>query len=308
MIEPVFILAPGRSFTSVVCAMLGQHPQMYGLPELNLSVATTLREWWVRFQGPRTFLSHGLLRVVAELFFGDQNVATIVQARRWVRCRLFMHTGSVLELLAEAVHPLGFVEKSPIAVSEPRYLERLGQSYPRARFIHLLRHPRSNCESMLSAQWSCALVAYANGPDGHTSTRMLDPQMIWYKFHTNIREFLKGLPKSRQLRIRGEDLLAEPDPHLRLIAEWLGLRADSAAIEEMKHPERSPFACLGPPGARFGNDPTFLKSPALRPHVYSRRLEERESPQGLEGPLRWRADGAGFRSEVKRLAETFGYS
>src|SRR5260221_9464285 len=31
--DPVFILALPRSFSSVVCGMLGQHPQMYGLPE-----------------------------------------------------------------------------------------------------------------------------------------------------------------------------------------------------------------------------------------------------------------------------------
>ena len=33
MTEPLFILAPPRSFTSVVCAMIGNHPQMLGLPE-----------------------------------------------------------------------------------------------------------------------------------------------------------------------------------------------------------------------------------------------------------------------------------
>jgi hypothetical protein len=34
--HPLVILAPGRSYTSVVCTMLGQHPQMYNLPELHL--------------------------------------------------------------------------------------------------------------------------------------------------------------------------------------------------------------------------------------------------------------------------------
>ena len=39
---PVFVLAPVRSFTSVVCAMIGQHPQMYGLPETNLLCHATV--------------------------------------------------------------------------------------------------------------------------------------------------------------------------------------------------------------------------------------------------------------------------
>jgi hypothetical protein len=32
----VFLLAPPRSFTTVVSSMLGQHPQLYGLPEMLL--------------------------------------------------------------------------------------------------------------------------------------------------------------------------------------------------------------------------------------------------------------------------------
>ena len=46
---PLVILCPARSFSSVVCAMLGQHPQTYGLPELHLFITDTvddlLRYW-----------------------------------------------------------------------------------------------------------------------------------------------------------------------------------------------------------------------------------------------------------------------
>ena len=71
------------------------------------------------------------------------------------------------------------------------------------------------------------------------------------------------------------------------------------AIEEMKHPERSPYACFGPPGARFGNDRFFLERPALRP--------ERAEPHTLVGPLPWREDGRELMPEVIELARQFGY-
>lgn len=45
MLEPLFILAPPRSFTSVVCAMIGQHPDMCGLPEVNLAIAGRMDVW-----------------------------------------------------------------------------------------------------------------------------------------------------------------------------------------------------------------------------------------------------------------------
>jgi len=55
MNHPLLILASPRSFTSVICAALGQHPQMYELPELHLFVADTLagRE---RFQARSKFI------------------------------------------------------------------------------------------------------------------------------------------------------------------------------------------------------------------------------------------------------------
>jgi hypothetical protein len=116
----------------------------------------------------------------------------------------------------------------------------------------------------------------------------------------NICKFLESVPVEQKLRVRGEDILKDPDNELREIAAWLGLRTDPVAIEEMKHPERSPYACFGPPGARYGNDRFFLENPILRP--------ARVEPLSLDGPLSWRADRQGFAPEVKRLAEEFGYA
>ena len=42
--EPVFVLAPARSYTSVISAMVGQHPDLVGLPELKLFSYPTIRE------------------------------------------------------------------------------------------------------------------------------------------------------------------------------------------------------------------------------------------------------------------------
>jgi hypothetical protein len=95
--------------------------------------------------------------------------------------------------------------------------------------------------------------------------------------------------------------LADPDPYLTQIAEWLGLRTDKEAIEEMKHPERSPYAGFGPINAVAGNDPNFLSDPRLRPY------RPKKAPS-LEGPLSWRPDQKGFPPEVIQLATEFGYT
>lgn len=142
MADPTFILAPPRSFSTVVCSMLGQRPQLYGLPEIHL--------------------------------VGTESV------------------GEFLQQCAEATFP-----------------------------------------------WPTASCARS--------------------------QFRAGAPSEYWMRVRGEDVLGAPEVFLAHIARWLGVRCDRKAIKEMKHPERSPYACYGPSGARFGNDRLFLDSPALRP-------------------------------------------
>lgn len=295
---PVIILAPPRSFTSVVCAMLGQHPQMYGLPEVNLFVAETMREREGVIARPK-FSEHGLLRVVAQLFAGEQTIQTIALARRWIEIRSNCTCASVFRELAEKVSPRILVDKSPRTITRCDYIQRAWRAFPSTKFLHLLRHPRSQGESL----WKLGGTVVAKGLDAFdysTDPPVVDFQKAWYSMHMNIVTFLDGVPEGQQMRVLGEDLLANPEAYLRRIAEWLGLRTDDEAMEAMKHPERSPYACFGPMNARFGNDPHFLQSPTFRPYSGA-------AQPTLEGPLSWRQDGRGFSLEVIELAREFGY-
>ncbi len=312
--DPVFILVPPRSFSSVGCAMIGQHPQMHGLPETHLFCDETMAQWWKRSSQAMYPMADGLVRAVAQLCFGEQNETTVNMARGWLRRRSHLTTGHLFEALLEKAHPLILLEKSPSTVHYPESLQRVFSFFPRAKFIHLLRHPRGQGESVMKyiadrAQYGSIplwLQTLASFPDPFASEGEMqqsapdiDPQKGWYVLNRNISEFLEGVPHEQKLQVRGEDLLSDPDHSLRRIAGWLGIRTDQEAIDEMKHPERSPYAGYGPAGARYGNDAFFLRSPALGPS----RFEE----QSLEGPLSWRQDGQGFRPEVKQLAQQFGY-
>lgn len=312
---PLFILAPPRSFTSIACAMLGQHPQMYGMPETHLLYVETVSARAVRIARVTYPMGDGLLRAIAQLYYGEQSERTVQKARRWLSRRSEVTTDFIFKALADRVFPLIMVDKSPSNVDSLKVLQRMHSNFPRARFIHLLRHPRGHGESVMRfmdertkhgplppTHWLIQISskppeqAGANEPEG----LVLDPQVGWYRYHKTICDFLRIIPTDAQIRVRGEDLLAEPDRVLREIVNWIGLRNDASAIEDMKHPERSPYAFLGPPGARYGNDEFFLRDPSFRPG--------RVGPLRLEGPLGWRNDGKGFSDEVKRLAQEFGYS
>jgi hypothetical protein len=306
------ILGPPRSFTTVVSAMLGQHPQMYGLPEVHLFGAETMAEWWRQCAEATFNMDHGLMRVVAQLFFGDQTEENVQRAAGWLQRRAHFTTGLVIEGLGECVRPRFLVDKSPSIVYRIETMQRVYAMFPQARFLHLVRHPRGHGESVMKYlrerrklgplpqnHWLLHLAAYPNGDENAGASSDIDPQRAWLALHRNICEFLEGVPASQALRVRSEDLVGSPERGLREVLTWLGLRTDDEAIEEMKHPERSPYACYGPRSAHFGNDRAFLQNPVLRP--------ARAEKHTLEGLLSWCDDGREFSAEVRELAQKFGY-
>ena len=307
--QPVFILAAPRSFTSVVCAMLGQHPQMYGMPELHLFKSETMVEWFELCRREPFPRAHGMLRAVAQLFFGGQTEETIDAARQWLNARSHFTSGQLLMALAQKVHPAIVIEKSPSSSYEQESFARVCRMFPGARFIHLVRHPKGQGESVMnymkireqygpipSSHWLRNLAW--NSQDSNNGSEP-DPQFSWYALNQSLRGFLESVPEAQQRTIRGEDVLADPSQALLPILDWLGIRQDVEAIERMKHPEHSPYACIGPKGAEYGNDRLFLEKPELR--------VQRAKEQSLDGPVSWRTNGAGLVPEVIEFARQFGY-
>lgn len=304
--EPVFILAPPRSFTSLVSTMLGQHPRMYGFPELNLFMAENMDEFWrgVDNDGGRksTFwpvMRHGLLRTVAQLYAGEQTIDSVALAYRWIRARAQRRTGEVFQELLAKIDPLIAVEKSPGYLRRRRYLDRLQEAAPQARFIHLLRHPRGQCESVLKARGGKLMLMMLNAIDQSGDMAVIEPQILWHDANALVMEFLNELPREQWLRVQGERILADPDTELARICQWLGLPCGPRELAAMKAPEQSPYAYVGPVNARLGNDINFLLEPRLR----SAQFDDYDPAE----PLPWRPDRQGLHPAVVELAQEFGY-
>jgi len=306
--DPLFILAPPRSFTSIICGMLGQHPQLYGLPEVNLMAADTYKDLG-RVYSLRPGFRHGLLRAIAQLGLAEQTEQNVMAARTWLEEQATVSTADLYRDLMAWAEPKRLVDKSPIYVFTPGTLARMRAAFPGARYIHLTRHPRPTCESIYKLRGVVQeglknlqqFIAQARKQTSSQYERLAqidDPESLWLKPHLRILEYLEEIPAEQHLRIRGEDFMTDPDGHLRQITEWLGIRSDTEAIAAMKQPENSPFACYGPANARFGNDPSFLESPALR--------EYRPKEYSLEGPLEG-GSGAIFSDSIKEYAAYFGY-
>jgi hypothetical protein len=278
--SPVFVLTTARSYSSVITTMVGQHPALAGLPELKLFCYPTIAEleaslprFW--FDRGITHRSPGLVRAVALLEFGDQELGSLESARTWLRNRSHWSGADVLDVLMERLSPRVAVEKSPEDVESDAALRRLAAAYPNARYLHLTRHP-------VTTQRSVKEHLNRSVPGYSMPGEPMSAIAVWVETHSRILRFAAILPKHRYMRVRSEDVLNDPRSQLRSIAAWLGVETNECAIEAMMHPEASPFASVGPEGSGIvgGNDPDFLRDPIPRPVEIIRTLDQ---PPGWEG-------------------------
>src|SRR6266850_6482926 len=101
---PIFVLAPARSYSSVITMMLGQHPDLMGFPELKLfsyptigDMEASLPRFWI--ERGVTHRSPGLIRALAEFMFGNQTLGSLALARVWLQERSSWSGADVLDSL-----------------------------------------------------------------------------------------------------------------------------------------------------------------------------------------------------------------
>jgi hypothetical protein len=261
--------------------MIGQHPDLAGLPELKLFCCPTIGEleaslpqsWKERGVIHR---SPGLIRALAQCEFGEQTAASLRAAQLWLHDRLHWSGSDVLDVLLRRLDPRAVVEKSPDNVLTDVALTRMAAAYPRARYLHVTRHPVTTQRS-IEAHRARAIGRRAQKGEPMSGIAS------WYEIHRRILYFASSLPDDRYLRVRAEDVLNDGDSQLLVIAIWLGIRTDAAAIESMHHPEQSPFArpAQAANGIVAGSDFKFLDDPIPR------RVE---IPSDLDPPEGWVAD------------------
>jgi hypothetical protein len=277
--------------------MLGQHPNLFGMPELKLFLFRTIGELDASLpaEARRQGFAHrspGLVRAVAELEYGGQKKTNLEAAIAWLKERPQWTGARVLDLLMERVSPRIALEKSPEQVYSKASLARIARAYPRARYIHLTRHPVPTIHSMNEHLQGSVPDARDLDFTGHCARAWLGSNRV-------IVSAMRKLPAERGLQIRAEDVLSGSTGGLRAVAVWLGIRSDDAAVEAMLHPDRSRFARFAArsSGVSGGYDPKFLADP---------RPRSIEAPHSLDAPFDWPVDPS-IWDDIRRAAERLGY-
>lgn len=262
--QPVFVLSPPRSFSTIALALLAGHPQVFGFPEMlvfaNETVADLVGDTGTeaeRFPPEyRASRLSGVHRAIAQVHEGAQDDEAVDRARAWLAERVDWPAARVMDHLLDRVSPLVGAEKSPDTVATDESLERCLANYPGARYIHLTRHPVTTQRSMHQQN-----LQYLT----HHKVRTVGAASSWYLSHRRIMTALRGLPDDQWIRVRGEDLLSAPQTWLRTLLRWLELDDSDTVIDRMLHPEAWEFAHNGPGGGLYGGDHKFFEAPELRP-------------------------------------------
>ena len=276
--------------------MIGQHPQAYGLPELNLFLGPSLGASSELYSASGRNESVGLKRVLAQLHDGVQTYETVQRAEAWIKAHAAMTGKEVYGHLQSLLPDRILVEKSPTNVISDGAMNRMLQAFPAASYLQLLRHPRSRGQSQAAAlkkQHVVRIMAKVAGG--------VDCESPWSTAHRRIHNLGRALPCGQLLRIRGEDLLRQPRVYLPQICDWLGISSAPAAIESMLHPEDSPYSCLGPSNARTGANPGFLENPKLD----LAKMAAIVTPT-LDAPMDWAPDRH-FSAVTRELSGWYGY-
>lgn len=296
--SPIFILAAPASGASWLSAALGQHPQAYAGPDINVLGVKNIRHFWEETDGIRRYQRHGLLRLIAELYTGEQSINAIHMAKRW----LFRRVSGILiyQEILERITPFRFIDSSPQLSQNAETLAQTALLFPQAFYIHLVRNPWTQVQTLLHTAQGLYLTwgePWRTLPEDETQA-ILDILAPWLHKNRLISQFLETIPTAQQIRIRSEDFFTNPEATLQRLCQRLGWDFSSDCL----HPERSPFASWGPANANLGYEADFLAQPRFLPPVTQPLMSI--SPHW---PLPWQQNAQKIHPEIIELARQLGY-
>jgi hypothetical protein len=258
--SPIFVLAPPFTSGALVGAVIGCNPAAFGVAELNLFVADTLEDAWLEMARHKQGQMHGLVRTVAQLVAGEQSLAAVAMARRWVMHRMHWPVARVFGEIRARAAPFRIVEKSRAHLRSPEHLKRIAEACPDAYYVHLVGDVRME-GGALAAGGEEELALFRPAAGRAQKKPELDPDRVRREVEKRIAAFLATLPAERQVELRVDELFVRPEARLAELCAALALPDDEGAVAAMLHPESSRFACIGPVGANLGDDPHFLRAP-----------------------------------------------
>lgn len=210
---PIFIVGTGRSGTTLLRRMLCAHPRIFIAHELSFYV-------WEGLVGARASGAEVLEYFLRSFSFRWQRLDPALVRERLGAAPPREDAGRIFEvvlrLLAEREGKARFGDKTP---SHAAHLGRIFRDFPGARVLHIVRDPRGTLLSLSRMPWASA-SDLANAFLYENDWRATEPF------------------RDRILRLRLEDLLAEPEAVMRRVLAFVGEPYDARVLDHAANPPR----------------------------------------------------------------------
>ena len=297
---PIFILtAPGLP-GQTLAAMLARGGAAYDVPELNFLLAESISGLMRDLVGIRAVQMHGILRTLAQLLSGEQTLASVEMARRWMLRRGYQTTQHAFDEVLDLVAPRRLVMPLTAPLFEGPTQTRLALTYPAARYVRLLSHPHFYGRHVSVDTLAQVAMQLAGAMDAGQRPAVPDPQSLWLLFDQAGNDLQDRLGKNQMIPVTMEALLTAPEATLAQLARDLDLPSNAAAVSRMMQPEVSAYAGSGPMGASVqGAVTSFAAMKKAMPDPSSSRLD---------AGMPWQLEPMPFSADTIARANAHGYA
>jgi amino acid adenylation domain-containing protein len=227
----IFILSSPRCGSTLLRVMLAGHPALFAPPELHLLMFDTLGDRRRVLSRGQSARREGAIQAVmsARGCSFEQAVAVMSELESQG-----LSTGQFYQLLQSWISPRVLVDKTPIYALDIRTLKCVERLFDQPMYVHLARHPLGMIRSYLDARME--EMALISRPDSLTPPQFAES--LWLISQQNITEHLRGIPPERQLLVRFEDLVQQPQPNAERICSFLGIPMHAALLHPYDDGER----------------------------------------------------------------------
>jgi hypothetical protein len=221
----IFILSPPRSGSTLLRVILGGHPRIFSPPELYLLSFNTLKERRDKLSGRLEFFREGLIRAVMQLRGVSKEVAEGLLKTledQGTSTHAFFRT------MQDWADGKRIIDKTPGYALNPNALRRADAEFDGALFIHLARHPMATIASFEDVRVD---LVTGDERDPLPDSAKKRGELWWLISHEHILSFLQTIPKTRQIRVRYEDLVNDPDLVVRSLCDKLNIEFSPDMLE-----------------------------------------------------------------------------